>query len=237
MPFVTISALCIQIAGPLKLLPKIFGLADGGEDVWGPVEASATALDQDGKILETFAEISAKAAEYQRREEEWEFERDEAKEEATRIDKDIEAAEIRLTILEHELAVHEKTIAQAEEYETFLKAKFTNQDLYQWMSSRVSTVYSQAYHLALDQAVKAQAAYQFELSSADTFIDFDSWDSIHKGLLAGEGLTLALNPMEAAYLQDNSRQLEKEALLHLDPISSHRQDGDQRGHEGNAWFR
>ena len=89
------------------------------------------------------------------------------------------------------------------------------------MSSRVSTVYSQAYHLALDQAIKAQAAYQFELSSTDTFIDFNSWDSIHKGLLAGEGLTLALNQMEAAYLQNNvpRMQLEKEvSLLHLDPM-------------------
>ena len=155
-----------------------------------------------------------------RRSEEWDFEKNEAAEEVERIEKEIAAAEVRQKILEGQLKIHEKTIAQAEEYETFLKAKFTGQDLYQWMISRVATIHNQAYHLALDLALKAQAAYQFELSSDDTFIEFDYWDSIHKGLLAGEGLTLSLNQMEAAYLQKNVplMELEKEvSLLHLDP--------------------
>ena len=215
-----LSAVFIEIAGFLMPVPNIFGLADGGERIWGPLEAQATELEQYGKLLETSSELAARVGEYQRRAEEWDFAAKEAGELAHQLEKEIAAAEVRLEIVRHELEIHRQAIAQAEEYETFLSNRFTSEDLYQWMIGRVSTVYNQSYHLALDLALKAQAAYQFELSREDTFIAFDYWDSSHKGLLAGEGLMLSLNQMEAAYLQNNVplNQLEKEmSLLHLDP--------------------
>ncbi len=214
------STFLFGLAPPLHLTPTIFGLADGDLEPGHAVEAIAHFLEGAAKLLETSAEIAAKAGEYERRNQEWTFEYQEAEEEAKQIGFEVEAAEARLEILERQLEVHEKSIAQATEYESFLKNKFTNQELYQWMIGRISSVYYQAYNLALDQALKAQAAYQFELSSDDNFFQFENWDSAHKGLLAGEGLMLSLHQMESAYLQNNvpRMQLEKDiSLLHLDP--------------------
>jgi hypothetical protein len=208
------------LASPAHLIPTVFGMADGDFGPGDAVECAAKVLEGGIEGFKLLSEICAKSAEYERRKQEWEFEVSQAANDVTRLQKELAAAGTHLDIIQHQLTIHQQTIAQAEEYETFLKAKFTGQDLYQWMISRVSTVYNEAYHLALDLALKAQTAYQFELSSDDTFIQFDYWDSIHKGLVAGEGLTLALNQMEAAYLQNNTPgyQLEKEiSLLHLDP--------------------
>ncbi len=215
-----IGTFILGLAAPLHLTPTIFGLADGDLEPGHAVEAAAHTIEGATKLLETSAEIAAKAGEYERRNQEWTFEYQEAEEEAKQIGFEIKAAEARLEVLERQLEVHKKSITQAKEYESFLKNKFTNQELYQWMIGRISSVYSQAYHLALDQALKAQAAYQFELSSEDNFFQFENWDSVHKGLLAGEGLLLSLHQMDSAYLQNNvpRMQLEKNiSLLHLDP--------------------
>lgn len=88
------------------------------------------------------------------------------------------------------------------------------------MVSRLSTLYFQTFKIALDMALAAQKAYQYELNKDDTYISFDYWDSLKKGLLAGEGLMLGLNQLEKAYLEGNERRLEIEktiSLLQLDP--------------------
>ena len=131
------------------------------------------------------------------------------------IEAQIEAQKIRQAIAEQELKVHQKNIEQAKEIEEFLKGKFTNQELYQWMVSRLSILYFQTYQIALDMAVATQSAYQYELNSNDTFINFDYWDSLKQGLLAGESLMLGLNQLGKAYIEGNVRRLEIEKTISL----------------------
>lgn len=217
---VGLQGLIYGLAVPAHLIPTIFGFSDGDLEPGDSVESTAKVLEAVVKGLEITSELIGRRGEFDRRQEEWIFEQQEAEETMEQVEKEIAAAKTRKEILTRELAIHNARIAQAADHEAFLNAKFTNGDLYQWMIGRLSTVYNQAYHLALDLALKAQAAYQFELSRTDTFIDFDYWDSIHKGLLAGEGLTLALDQMDAAYLQNNVPRFEIEknvSLLHLDP--------------------
>jgi hypothetical protein len=61
------------------------------------------------------------------------------------------------------------------------------------------------HHLAR----RAEKAYQFErgLTSSD-YIKFGYWDSLKKGLLAGERLYLDLKRLEAAYMDQNKREFE-----------------------------
>src|SRR5262249_4509742 len=119
------------------------------------------------------------------------------------------AADIRQKIAEDELANHEKQIEQAEEIEDFLRDKFTNQDLYNWMWSQVSAVYFQAYKLAYDLAKRAERVYRHELGITDSaFIPFGNWDNLRQGLLAGEKLSLDLRRLEHAYLEQNKREYE-----------------------------
>ena len=76
-------------------------------------------------------------------------------------------------------------------------------------------------------AKRAERAYRYELGLHDSsFIQFGYWDSLKKGLLAGERLTHDLKRMEVAYLEQNRREYETDqarlALAPADPIDSDR---------------
>src|SRR5262249_25848072 len=131
----------------------------------------------------------------------------------------IQSNALQRQIVVRDLLVHETTLSQNDEMEAFLKSKFTNQELYQWMAAQLSTVFFQTYTLALDLARSAQRAYQFELDSGQTFLNFGYWDSLRRGLTAGESLVLALEQMERAWLTNNTRTFEVQrtiSLLQLD---------------------
>ncbi|ABO49534.1 hypothetical protein Dred_0999 [Desulforamulus reducens MI-1] len=210
----------LSVAG--YLTPNIYGFSNGGMDFGQAINAGAQVIDVTAGIMSQTAGVIATGAQYVRRREEWKIQCDIARYEVQQIEKQISANQARLAYMERELEIHQKNIQQADEYELFIKNKFTNQDLYQWMIGRIASVYFQTYRMALDTALAAQAAYQNELCRDDQFIAFDYWDSLHKGLLTGESLLLSLSQMEKAYLQNNVRQLEIEktiSLLHLDPQS------------------
>src|SRR5256885_4068231 len=89
------------------------------------------------------------------------------------------------------------------------------------MLSQLSWTYSQAYQLAYDRAKRASRAYAFELGRPDPgFIQFGYWDSLHKGLVAGDKLLFDLRRLQAEHLNNNKRELElikHVSLLELDP--------------------
>ena len=209
----------ISIAGYLS--PSIFGLADGGMQWGDAVSSIAQILDGGSAILNQSAGLIGTGAQYVRRRDDWGLQRDVAQYELNQLDKQIAASQSRLDLLNRELATHLKSIDQANEYESFLKRKFTNQELYQWMVGRLLTLHFQTYRLALDMAFAAQTVYRRELDATDQFVGFDYWDSLHQGLLAGDALLFVLNQMEAAYIAANSRTYEIEktiSLLQLDPV-------------------
>ena len=87
--------------------------------------------------------------------------------------------------------------------------KFTNQDLYGWMVSDTSSSYFACYQMAFSIAKKAERTFRFERGLTESnFIQFGYWDSLRKGLLAGDRLHLALLQMEAAYTDQNVREYE-----------------------------
>ena len=69
------------------------------------------------------------------------------------------------------------------------------------MMGQISGIYYQAYQLAYEMARKAEKAYKAEIFNDDTsYIKFDNWDSLHKGLFAGEKLHNDLKRLDAASL-------------------------------------
>src|SRR5207249_4194705 len=65
------------------------------------------------------------------------------------------------------------------------------------------------YQLAYDMAKRAERAYRFELGLSDSnFIQFGYWDSLRKGLLAAERLSLDIQRMTAGYLDQHKREYE-----------------------------
>ncbi|NET85023.1 MAG: hypothetical protein F6J94_24835, partial [Moorea sp. SIO1F2] len=205
---------------PGHLIPKIFGFSNGGMEPGDAAQAIARAADGTAGMLNQSAGLISTGAQYIRRREEWDLQKNLAEIDVQQIEYQIEAQKIRQAIAEQELKIHNKSIEQAKEIEDFLKDKFTNKELYQWMVGRLSSIYFPTYKIALDMAIAAQRAYQYELNQHDTFIEGPYWDSLHKGLLAGESLMLGLNQLEKAYIEGNVRRLEIEktiSLLQLNP--------------------
>ncbi|NES64341.1 MAG: hypothetical protein F6K24_03235, partial [Okeania sp. SIO2D1] len=197
------------------LLPSIFGVSNGGMKYGDAANVAATVADSNAAILNHSASIAATIAQYQRRQEDWELQKNMADWDTQQIEAQIEAAKVRIDLAKAELDVHNKSIEHSRQVEQFYKDKFTNKDLYQWMVGRLSSIYFQTYKIALDMAYSAQKAYQYELAKDDSFLQPIHWDSNKKGLLAGESLMFGLNQLEKAYLEGNDRRLEIEKIISL----------------------
>src|SRR5262249_32204072 len=138
---------------------------------------------------------------HERRWEEWKFQESLANKELEQIEKSIAVAELRLTIAEKELENHILQTDNARATDAFLRSKYTNEELYQWQIGQIAGVYFQSYRLAYDLAKRAERCFRFELGVTDSiYIQFGYWDSLKKGLLAGEKLQYDLRRLETAYL-------------------------------------
>lgn len=197
-----------------------FAMTYGGRELGNSLKAAAAIFEVTAQISKGVGDISQMVAGFERREQEWQQALTQANYDIQVLDSQIVAAKLQLQTLQQQSVIHRQTLVNAAEVDDFLKSKFTNTELYQWMIARLSTVYGQAYRMALELAVSAQQAYQFETNATDQFITFDYWDGLHKGLLAGEQLMVSLSQLEAAYYRGHTRKFEIEksiSLLALDP--------------------
>jgi hypothetical protein len=162
-------------------------------------------------------------ANFSRRAQEWAYQKLGANHEIKQINSQIDAAKVRVSLAEHDLDNHERQIENARSVREFMEQKFTNVQLYQWMVGQLSSLYFQSYQLAYDLAKQTERAYRHELALPEaTFIQFGYWDSLKKGLLAGERLQYDLERMDKAYLQNNQREYEitrHVSLALLDPVA------------------
>ena len=221
------------IAGALHFIPTVGAQGQPlgiGVDVkfGGPhFGAAVSAL---AKIPQIFSQVysyqaaqAAKMASYIRREQDWTLQANLAAKEIIQLDKQITSADIRIQVAKKELENHKQQIENAKEVELFLKDKFTNQELYQWMKEQFFAVYKQSYNLAFDMAKKAEKAYKYEMGTETaSFIQYGYWDNSKRGLVSGEKLQLALRQLEKSYLEENRRELEltkSVSLVLLNPLA------------------
>jgi len=180
----------------------------GGSNIGSALMASAESF---GLIAQQFsfeASMAGYNATYDRRVDEWRHQVETARRELAQLDQQIVAGEIRLAIAKSEERNHERQFAQAEEAEAMLRDKFTNLQLYNWMSGQLSALHYQSYRMAFDLARQAEAAANLEVDTATDIIGLNHWDAGRKGLLAGERLAQDLRRLEAAYMHANTRRFE-----------------------------
>ncbi len=199
------------------------GVTYGGTNVGQALSAYASYLRMSSAQFGHEANRAGKMAQYALRAHDWLLQSNLAAREIMQIDQQILAADLRQQITDKELANHRRQIANAREVEDFLRAKYTNQELYGWMIGQLATVYFQAYQLAYDLAKRAERSFRHELGLRDSnYIQFGYWDSLKKGLLAGERLFQDLKRMEVAYLDQHKREYEitkHVSLAQLDPLA------------------
>lgn len=179
-----------------------------GAQVAASVTSVAAAQRGTAGVLSEGAAMAATLGSYQRRMDEWNLQRDLAAAELAQLDSQIAAANDRLTMANSEVALQARQITNARAISDFLTGKYTNEQLYDWMLTQLTTVHTQAYQLAFTLAQQAQAAYGYELGSQGSFVQYGYWDAQHKGLMAGESLLFDLRRMQAQYLEANTRELE-----------------------------
>ncbi|MDC0743173.1 Tc toxin subunit A-related protein [Polyangium mundeleinium] len=180
----------------------------GGENAAKSGESFGNALGVVASLMRDGAAMSATMGYYTRRAEDWRLQEKIAAKEIEQLDKQILAAEIRLALVEKDLDNHDLIVENAKVVEATLRDKFTNEALYSWTINEISTVYFDAYKLALGMARRAAKAFKHELAQDSPDVSLTHWDNTRNGLLAGEKLLQQLRQMEAAYLDKNKREYE-----------------------------
>ncbi|MDF2866749.1 MAG: 5-hydroxyisourate hydrolase, partial [Gammaproteobacteria bacterium] len=199
------------------------GVTFGGSNVGSGLQAAAGAFSFVANIHSYRANKALTNASYERRWDDWKLQERLANKELEQIDKSIAAADLRLSIANKELTNHLLQIENSKATDAFMRSKYTHQELYQWQVGQISGVYFQSYKLAYDLAKRAEQCFRFELGLQESrYINFGYWDSLKKGLLAGEKLQYDLRRLENAYLEQNRREFELTkpiSLALLDPLA------------------
>ena len=185
------------------------GATLGGDNLGSVASAAGRALGFAALLETNKANRAALLGGWDRRAQDWKFQADVASKELLQIDQQIAAASVRIQMANLELENHDRQIANAKDVEDFLRTKFTNEDLYGFLIAEVSGLYFQTYQLAYQMAKQAERLYRFERGlQSSSFVSFGAWDSLKRGLLAGERLSLDLRRLEVAYIQQNAREYE-----------------------------
>jgi hypothetical protein len=181
----------------------------GGTQLGGATRAMAAAIRGTAGVMHSQASVASTQATYQRRQQEWQFQVDSANIELQQIQKQILGATVRQAIANLEVTNQQLQITNAQAEDDFMHSKFTNTELYSYMVSQLSTTYFQSYQLAYALAKQTEQTFRYELALADSsFIQFGYWNSLKKGLLAGEQLMYDLRAMDKAYHDQNAREYE-----------------------------
>jgi len=227
-------ALGYILSGGLSFIPQITagvsGLGspvatfeEGGNQIAGAAEFATKTIASIAAAADKLAAGINTIGAYIRRSDEWNFQVDLANKELEQIDKQIEGAKIRLEITTRDQANQQLQIDQAKETDEFMHSRFTNDDLLNWMITKVSDTYFKSYQLAYDIAKQTERCFRYELALSDSaYINFGYWDSLKKGLQAGEQLFYDIKKLEMAYYEQNKRELELNkpiSLSLLDPVA------------------
>ncbi len=205
--------------------PFSFGVTTGGEDVGSMMAQFGEAIQSGAEALSMGGEVAGVAAQFKRTAQDWEVQKMMATSEIKQLEYQILAQQHQIAIAKQEKLIHEKDIENHHAIADFMKSKFSTQQLYSWISGKISGLFYQTYKLAHDYAKQAEQAFIFEKGVEAGKVNYISgmyWDSQRKGLLSGNSLDHDLDRLEKAYRETDSRRLEitkNISLLELDPIA------------------
>nr|MDQ3831145.1 hypothetical protein [Candidatus Tectomicrobia bacterium] len=172
------------LAGPVGsvvggILGGILGGASGAASGLGAKHSARAAQ------AATRAQIAATEASYERREEEWLFQQNLAQHDVTIGAQQITLAQDRTRIVGQEREIAGIQAEHAEDVLNFLSTKFTDAELYDWMSGVLEGVYR--FFLQQATAMAQLAAHQLAFERQETppsFIQSDYWESPTAGRTA-----------------------------------------------------
>jgi hypothetical protein len=198
-------------------VPKIYGLAFGGNNIHAPMAKTALALELAAESTKLMSDQLLVESGYERRAEVWQFEQQQAELDIKSIDLEIAEQNVELSAATVSLDEARAARANLEEAYVAMTTGFTIIPVYNWLVARQEALYAPAYDAVLSLCFSLEAAWRFERGDYQThsFIKTTAWNDAYKGMLAGESLWLDLQQMENAYLQNNERRLSIKKTLSL----------------------
>jgi hypothetical protein len=143
--------------------------------------ATTTAIN-----AQTAAQINSIYASYERRKEEWEFQASMATQDISIGDQQITLANDQVDVVTQEKVIAELQTSNAQDTIQFLTTKFTNINLWDWMSGILEGVYRFFLQQATAMAKLAENQMAFERQEVPpTFIQSDYWQAPSAGDLLG----------------------------------------------------
>lgn len=148
----------------------------------------AEAFGFGGQALTTAASLLAQWGSYERREEEWEFSKTLAEQDVRIGAQGVKIAEDHVRVVEQERVIAEMQADHAKEVIDFLSTKFTNVELYDWMSGVLEGVYSFFLQEATAMAQLATSQLAFERQEVPPpYIQADYWEAPADGFGSSDG--------------------------------------------------
>ena len=161
---------------------------------------------------------------YERRQDDWTFQAEQADAELKQIDTQITAAKIRQDIAEKELGNHDPTGPNAKAVDAYLATKFSNTELYEWMSGPGLDGVLPDLSTGDGLARRAERAYRHELGPVPSEIHRRRLlEQPEQGPACRRAARYDLHRMEAAYIDNNRREFEitkHVSLALIDPLAS-----------------
>jgi Tc toxin complex TcA C-terminal TcB-binding domain len=205
-------------------------LGIGGSGEWGPLflakasEAVVQGISVAADQIQTQASMAGSTLALLRQLQDRRRAANDAGYEIKNLDKQILVQQVRMTIANQQWNMQQVELSNAQEVESFLRSKYTNQDLFTWMEGQLRTLYDNTYTLAYDLAKGAETEYHFErpLESDKQFIEYRYWDPSHDGLLCGDRLFYGLKRLGAEYRAQRGYDYEitkHVSLKRIDPLS------------------
>jgi hypothetical protein len=148
----------------------------------GSVSSVAGGLSSIAASLSTTASILSTLASYERRAEEWDFQKTLAQQDMRIAGQQVRIAEDHVRVVGQERQIADMQGEHAEIVADFLANKFTNVELYDWMSEVLERVYSFFLEQATAIAQLAAAQLAFERQEeTPPFIQADYWEAPTNG--------------------------------------------------------
>jgi hypothetical protein len=176
----------------------IFG-SGGGGNAFSSLAGTASSL----------AQLLSTQAGYERRQQDWQLQRNLARQEVRIGQQQILLAMDQVRVVEQEREMTELQRNNAQEIAEFLATKFTNTELYEWMSNILEGVYSFFLQQATAIAKLAEAQLAFERQEIPkSIIQADYWEVPVDGSLLGYSLSKDTQAVDRRGLTGSARLLQ-----------------------------
>ena len=194
---------------------------EGGRSVGKSADSGADSVKSLADVFDKGSDAAKMAGDFLERQDQNSEKAREAGIQVQQVQAQITASQIRHDLAVQQLANHQNQLDRLQQQIDYLTDMFSSEELYDWMVGALSDTYFQSYRLAYKLCQQAERCYRYELGlTSSAFIQFGYWDSLRKGLQAGESLVLDLRRMQSSYLEQNSRRFEVSryvSLAALDP--------------------